>query len=83
MTFDQWWEKNKHKWADDQRALLHRGWCACAEATGNVIKEIVDWSGYDLSKCMACDRPVVCVPDGMPMCEPCAAKEDNYNDDGP
>lgn len=28
-------------------------------------------SPYDISPCMKCGEPVVCIPDGMPMCDPC------------
>ena len=39
--------------------------------------EIIDRSGLDLSDCMLCGCPVICIPDGLPMCGPCAAKEMN------
>jgi hypothetical protein len=32
-------------------------------------------SGLDISPCMACGLPVVCLPDGLTMCEDCARKE--------
>ena len=38
------------------------------------LTEAIARSGYDLSVCMDCGSPVVCIPDGMPMCEPCAEK---------
>jgi len=28
-------------------------------------------SPYDINLCMVCGEPVVCVPDGMPLCENC------------
>lgn len=31
--------------------------------------------GYDLSPCGCCGKPVVCIPDGLPMCKGCAEKE--------
>lgn len=39
------------------------------------IRDAYDRSGLDLSPCCECGLPVVCVPDGMPMCEACAIKE--------
>ena len=39
-----------------------------------VVLGALDRSGYDVSVCMDCGAPVVCIPDGMPMCEPCAVK---------
>lgn len=38
------------------------------------IVAAIDRSGFDLSQCMDCGALVVCIPDGMPMCEPCAVK---------
>lgn len=34
----------------------------------------IDLSGLDVSPCMDCGTPIVCIPDGMPMCEKCAGK---------
>ena len=34
----------------------------------------IERSGFDVSHCMDCGEMVVCIPDGMPMCEACAAK---------
>lgn len=34
----------------------------------------IERSGFDLSHCMDCEEMVVCIPDGMPMCERCATK---------
>lgn len=39
-----------------------------------IVLGALDRSGYDVSVCMDCGAPVVCIPDGMPMCEPCAEK---------
>jgi hypothetical protein len=38
------------------------------------LTKAIERSGYDLSVCMDCGAPVVCIPDGMPSCEPCAVK---------
>lgn len=35
--------------------------------------------GYDISPCMVCGTSVVCIPDGLPMCETCAMKEAKDN----
>lgn len=42
--------------------------------------EVILWgaierSGMDLSPCSICNKLVVCIPDGLPICEPCAVKE--------
>lgn len=31
--------------------------------------------GFDLSPCRVCGKVIVCIPDGVPVCETCAAKE--------
>ena len=34
----------------------------------------IDRGGYDVSACMICQELVVCIPDGLAMCRPCAEK---------
>lgn len=31
-------------------------------------------SGFDVSPCQICNQLVVCIPDGLAMCKPCAEK---------
>ncbi len=33
-------------------------------------------SGMDISCCKLCNKMVVCIPDGLPMCDACAAEEE-------
>jgi hypothetical protein len=40
-----------------------------------VIKQAFVRSDLDICPCMRCDLPVICIPDGLPMCPECAAKE--------
>ena len=35
---------------------------------------IVKRSGLDMSPCKSCGEMIICIPDGMPMCQMCAAK---------
>jgi hypothetical protein len=35
------------------------------------FKAALDRSPFDISPCMQCGQPVVCLPDGMPCCEAC------------
>jgi hypothetical protein len=47
------------------------------ESTANYAKsldELLDRSGFDLSQCMHCGCAVICIPDGLPCCKPCAEK---------
>lgn len=37
------------------------------------LQNAVSDGGYDISVCMTCGKPVVCIPDGMAMCEACAS----------
>jgi hypothetical protein len=39
-----------------------------------IVLGAFDRSGYDISPCTVCGAPVVCIPDGMTLCEPCAEK---------
>jgi hypothetical protein len=39
-------------------------------------KAIAD-GGFDLSPCGNCGTPVVCIPDGLPMCETCATVDES------
>lgn len=48
----------------------------CA-ATLRALCDAVESGGFDLSPCGACGRPVVCIPDGLPMCDRCAREETN------
>lgn len=36
--------------------------------------DLLDRSGFDLSQCTHCGCAVICIPDGLPCCEPCAEK---------
>lgn len=36
------------------------------------LAEAIARSGMDISPCMNCGLRVVCIPDGLPMCEACA-----------
>jgi hypothetical protein len=39
------------------------------------LQKMIDRSGFDVSPCQICNEDVVCIPDGLPMCESCAQKE--------
>ena len=41
-----------------------------------VVRDAVVRAGLDVSPCRLCGEPVVCVPDGLPLCCDCAAKEE-------
>ena len=34
----------------------------------------IERSGYDVSPCLICQEPVICIPDGLAMCRECAEK---------
>jgi len=38
------------------------------------LKDAYDRSGLDISCCSDCQAEVICIPDGMPLCQPCAEK---------
>ena len=41
----------------------------------DALQAAIDRGGWDVSPCMTCGEAVVCLPDGMPMCELCAERE--------
>lgn len=45
---------------------------AAAISRAIITAEAIDRGGWDMSPCMGCSLPVVCIPDGLPMCESCA-----------
>jgi hypothetical protein len=40
-----------------------------------VLLRSIERGGMDLAPCRLCSDPVVCIPDGLPMCASCAEKE--------
>lgn len=42
-----------------------------------MLDNAIKAGGWDISPCGSCGQPVVCLPDGLPMCESCAVKESN------
>lgn len=40
---------------------------------GAIFDEALSRSPYDVGECIRCHRPVVCLPDGMALCDECAA----------
>lgn len=41
----------------------------------DLLSNAIDAGGWDLSPCGGCGTAVVCLPDGLPLCEACALKE--------
>lgn len=41
----------------------------------NTLLNAIEDGGYDLSVCMICNTPVVCIPDGLPICKKCVEAE--------
>ena len=46
-----------------------------ADARANALQNAIDAGEWDVSLCLLCRTPVVCLPDGMPMCAACARME--------
>ena len=50
-------------------------WVSDAEALyQNKLQEIVYRSVLDLSPCQLCGETIICIPDGLACCKPCAEK---------
>jgi hypothetical protein len=45
------------------------------DGTEHLVAEALERSPFDMSDCMVCGLPVICIPDGLPMCNECAEKE--------
>lgn len=41
-----------------------------------VVAEAYERSGLDVWPCSNCEKPVICFPDGMPLCKDCADAEE-------
>ena len=39
------------------------------------LRAAIARSPFDLSLCCICGKPTICIPDGQPICEPCADRE--------
>lgn len=42
----------------------------------NALEQAIARSECDLSTCRFCDKPVVCIPDGLPCCMACGKAEE-------
>jgi len=45
-----------------------------AAGLSDLLQDAIERGGYDLSPCGSCGNPVVCIPDGLPLCEACAER---------
>lgn len=77
---------------DDDITLFHSAIEAARAAIAGEVRDggavddttfmlALNRSPYDISTCMECSEPVVCLPDAMPMCDPCG-KLDQGAEDG-
>ena len=48
---------------------------ARANANADELRAALARSPYDVAACSECGRPVVCLPDGQPVCNECAKGE--------
>lgn len=69
------WDLDTMKRLNDQASLKHtmQGWTSMRKAAE--LMRAIERGGFDLSPCMRCGELVVCIPDGLPMCEGCAGDE--------
>lgn len=64
----------------------HDSWtcnnCKCSTALSTltmnerILRSAIEDGGFDLSPCGNCGTPVVCIPDGLPMCKDCALADE-------
>lgn len=44
------------------------------QARYEALSRAIDAGGWDMSPCGGCGQAVVCLPDGLPMCDACVEK---------
>jgi len=62
----------------DEKAVQEQADLALARAVDvdlATLAKLLDRSGLDMSPCRLCGKPVICIPDGIPMCVTCAKQE--------
>ena len=49
-------------------------WVAKLQREIEALLKALQAGGMDIAPCKSCGQPVVCIPDGLACCEPCAEK---------
>lgn len=62
------WER----WGDDPSE-----WYPLRGGEAKALRDALNRSPFDISPCMTCNEPTVCLPDGLPICYECGLKESN------
>lgn len=77
MTLSQWadWLESQPPSSDRLLSYEDARELAMAMRTAAAQVQAIEDGGYDLSPCGVCGKPVVCIPDGLPMCGGCARKD--------
>ena len=57
--------------SDQETITVLREQLQSAATALDIYREAMERSGLDISPCMVCGEPLMCLPDGMPMCNSC------------
>jgi hypothetical protein len=49
-------------------------WVAKLQREIEALLKALQAGGMDIAPCKSCGQPVVCIPDGLACCKPCAEK---------
>ena len=75
LNFPGGMQKPVPRRAELEQVIAHGGLTtAKAFEAALALVAAIDRGGYDVSACMICQELVVCIPDGIAMCEECAEK---------
>jgi hypothetical protein len=69
-----WRDREKRKRNETKPQTIVKPCQRCEDVYQNRIRDLLDRSGLDVSPCRLCGKPVICLPDGLACCKPCAEK---------
>ncbi|MFY8201487.1 MAG: hypothetical protein ACOVLE_12495 [Pirellula staleyi] len=71
---DSLWNEG-YQWAIHFRDFAtHEKEKAMGQIDSDALSLAIERGGYDVSPCLICQELVICIPDGLAMCEKCAEK---------
>lgn len=69
------WDLDTMKRLNDAATEKHMTGASLSFLMQSELTRAIERGGFDLSTCLRCGELVVCIPDGLPMCEGCAGDE--------
>lgn len=69
------WDLDTMKRLNDAATEKHMTRASLSFLTLFDLARAIERGGFDVATCLRCGELVVCIPDGLPMCEGCAGDE--------